>query len=232
MGKRQLDISLEPPIFSQPLQVIVFDCDGVLFDSKEANVRFYSHILDHIGCPPVRPDQHEFIHMYPVKESLRYLLKDEDKYEQAWRYCQKMDFHAFHSYLHQEPGIIELLQLAKASYRVALATNRTVSTHEVLAQFNLDKYFDLVVSALDVQFPKPHPESMERIINTFSVTPREILYVGDSAVDEALALATGVYFAAYKNPRLKAHLHVSHFRDLHALLASERENNHGERPSA
>jgi HAD superfamily hydrolase (TIGR01509 family) len=224
MRKLQLDTNVEPPLFSHPLQAIVFDCDGVLFDSKEANVRFYTHILDHIGCPPVRPDQYEFIHMHPVKESLRYLLADGDHYEQAMAFCQDMDFHAFHRYLRREPGIVEVLQLAKSSYRVALATNRTISTHAVLAQFQLDQYFDMVVSALDVQFPKPHPESMERIMEAFGVTPREVLFIGDSAVDEGLALATGVYFAAYKNPSLKAHLHLNHFEELYAVLDSEKAN--------
>ncbi len=37
------------------LRAIVFDCDGVLFDSKEANVKFYSHILERVGLPPVTP---------------------------------------------------------------------------------------------------------------------------------------------------------------------------------
>lgn len=232
MGKCQAKTSLEPLIFSHPLMAIVFDCDGVLFDSKEANVRYYSHILDHIGHPPLRPEQHEYIHMYPVRESLHYLLPDDGRYEEAWTYTQQMDFSAFHSYLRQEPGLIEVLELAKSSYMVALATNRTVSTHEVLAQFHLDKYFDLVVSALDVQFPKPHPESMERILDTFGIMPRQILYVGDSSVDEALATATGVYFAAYKNPRLKAHLYVSHFNELYAVLSSESQSHKGYPSSA
>lgn len=62
---------------------------------------------------------------------------------------------------------------------------------------------------------------MERIMETFAVLPEQVLYVGDSAVDEALAINTGVYFAAYKNPNLKAHLHLTHFNELHSLLASE-----------
>lgn len=227
MEKPQSRTSAPSVTFSQPLQVIVFDCDGVLFDSKEANVRFYSHILEHLGCPPVNKDQQEYIHMYPVKESLHYLLPDENLYEQAWDFCKDMDYGIFHDYLRREPGLIEVLELAKSSFRIAMATNRTVSTHQVLAKFHLAKYFDLVVSALDVQFPKPHPESMERILNTFRVTPQEVLYVGDSAVDESLALATGVYFAAYKNPGLKAHLHLSHFNELYTVLASEQDKYNG-----
>lgn len=200
------------------LRAIVFDCDGVLFDSKEANVRFYSHILERVGLPPVTPDQEEFIHMYPVRESLRYLMGDGERFQTAWEYLQKIDFRAFNSYLRREPGLLEILTLAKSRYKTALATNRMVSTRELLAHFDIEKFFDLVVSAADVRHPKPHPESMEKILNTFGISPREVLYVGDSAVDEALATATGVFFVAYKNKSLKAHLHVHHFQELHPIL--------------
>lgn len=209
-----------PSLFPAPLKVIAFDCDGVLFDSKEANVLFYSRVLEHLGHAPVRPDQEEFIHMHPVKESLRYLLPADRDFDEAYAYCQGMDFGDLHARLHQEPGLIELLDLAKLNYRVAVATNRTISAREVLEYFHIDHYFDLVVSALDVAYPKPHPASMERILDTFAAEPHQVLYVGDSRVDEELAEATGVYFVAYKNAQLKAHVHIQHFDQLHALLAA------------
>jgi len=214
-------------MFHTPLKVIAFDCDGVLFDSKEANARFYSHIMERIGHRQVSPEQRDYIHMHPVRESLRYLLgDDEEGFQKAWQYCQGIDFRSFNKHLRCEPGLHEILALAKSGYHTALATNRTVSTRDVLSHFDLDKYFDLVVSASDVRFPKPHPESMERILDAFNVTPREILYVGDSTVDEALAGATGVYFAAYKNNSLEAHLYINHFQELYSVLQCEKARNH------
>jgi phosphoglycolate phosphatase len=200
------------------IHVVVFDCDGVLFDSKDANVRFYSHVLEQVGKPPVSGDQEEFIHMHPVKVSLQYLLGNGEQFQSAWAYCQTIDFTAFNAYLAQEPGLVELLEGLKLSHRVAMATNRTVSTRQVLAHFGLDRYFDLVVSASDVEHPKPHPDCMNKILNAFEATPSQVLYVGDSSVDEELAVRTGVYFAAYKNPNLRAHLHIDHFRELHTVL--------------
>jgi len=204
------------------LQVIVFDCDGVLFDSKEANHLFYNHILAYVDQPPVRPDQREYIHMHPVRESLGFLLGDGPCFERAWAYAQQIDFSEFNTHLRCEPGLVETLERIKVTFKTALATNRTVSTHELLRHYHLDKYFDLVVSASDVQFPKPHPETMERILTSFDVSAAEVLFIGDSTVDEALAKATGVIFAAYKNPKLKAHLHIDHFHQLGALLSAPR----------
>ncbi len=208
-----------------PIKVVAFDCDGVLFDSKDANIRFYNHILEYVGYPSLLPEHHEFIHMHPVRKSLEHLLKEETAFERAWDYCQRIDFHEFNRYLRCEPGLIDILEGAKESYGIAMATNRTVSTRDVLVYFDLEKYFDLVVSASDVSCPKPHPESMERILEFFGASPEEVLYVGDSLVDEGLASSSGVYFAAYKNHALKAHIHLSHFHELLPVLFPEGPEN-------
>jgi phosphoglycolate phosphatase len=221
MGPAATEPGNEHQRCSRSFEVIAFDCDGVLFDSKEANVCFYSHILEHIGRPPIRPEQHEYIHMHPVRESLRYLVGEGQAFDEAWRYTQGIDFTQFNACLRPEPGLVEFLEQLQTCYHTALATNRTVSTRQVLAYFQIEKYFDLVVSASDVRCPKPHPEIMERIMATFKVSPIKILFVGDSAVDEAFAMATGVFFVAYKNANLHAHLHISHFRELQPLLFSK-----------
>jgi HAD superfamily hydrolase (TIGR01509 family) len=201
------------------LRVVALDCDGVLFDSREANIQFYSHVMEKVGGPPVREDQVEFIHMHPARESLLYLTGGEgDDFDRAMEYLKTVDFGPFNGCLRCEPGLVAFLQLAGKHFRIALATNRSVSTVELLQQFDLRHYFDLVVSASDVCNPKPHPEIMERILTEFAVLPEHVLYIGDSKVDEELALATGVHFVSYKNPSLKAGLHISHFRDLNCLF--------------
>jgi HAD superfamily hydrolase (TIGR01509 family) len=207
-----------PARHAQQVKVVAFDCDGVLFDSKEANVRFYDHVLAHVGRPPVRPDQRQYIHMHTVAESLRHLLGEGESLSVAMDYCQRIDFHEFNRYLQCEPGLVEILEWAKHRFHVALATNRTISTRDVLEYFDLDRYFDLVVSAADVEHPKPHPGVMDRILTTFAVSPQEVVYVGDSAVDEQLASATGVRFVAYKNPELDADYHITHFHQLFSIL--------------
>ena len=201
------------------LKVIVLDCDGVLFDSREANTRFYSHIMARVGRPPVRVDQQEYIHMYPVRESLLYLTGGEGAdFDRALGYLKTIDFSAFNGHLTCEPGLVPFLKLASTHFRTALATNRTVSTLELLQHYELAEYFHLVVSAADVAHPKPHPETMEKIFAVFEARPENVLYIGDSKVDEALAKATGVHFVGYKNPSLEAELHIGHFNELRGLF--------------
>ncbi len=220
MNKKNDDGALEAFVTKvRDLRVIALDCDGVLFDSREANIHFYSHIMETIGRPPIGADQHEFIHMHPVRESLVYLTGGEgEDFDRAFSYFKTIDFLPFNDYLRCEPGLVSFLKLARRHFLIALATNRTVSTLELLRQFNLREYFDLVVCASDVRNPKPHPEIMERIFAEFAVAPRHVLYIGDSTVDEALALATGIHFISYKNPSLKAELHINHFEELNCLF--------------
>uniref|UniRef100_A0A832A8R7 phosphoglycolate phosphatase n=1 Tax=Desulfacinum infernum TaxID=35837 RepID=A0A832A8R7_9BACT len=216
-----------PPLFAPGLPaVVVFDCDGVLFDSREANIRFYNHVMERFGRPPLRTDQVDYIHMHSARESLEYLLGSGPDMEAAWAYCQNLDFRIFNRYLRKEPGLDALLHYLKPRCRIALATNRTVSTRDLLASFHLDDAFDLVVTAADVARPKPHPESMEKILKAFRTVPHHVLFVGDSQVDALLAQETGVVFAAYKNPSLRAHIHVPSFAALQVILAGSLDAAH------
>jgi phosphoglycolate phosphatase-like HAD superfamily hydrolase len=69
----------------------------------------------------------------------------------------------------------------------------------IMERFGLWPYFDLVITILDVQKPKPHPESIEKIMETFRVERRETVFVGDSEIDKQTADSAGVRFVSYQN---------------------------------
>ena len=86
----------------------------------------------------------------------------------------------------------------------AISTSRSTNMKPIMERFELGPHFDLVVTALDVQNPKPHPESIEKIIQTFSLKKEEIVFVGDSEIDRQAAGSAGVKFIAYKNKEIAA----------------------------
>ena len=53
------------------IKLVAFDCDGVLFDSQQANIAFYNAILAHFDRPPLSPEAVDYIHSHTVWESLR-----------------------------------------------------------------------------------------------------------------------------------------------------------------
>ena len=203
---------------SKNIKVVIFDCDGVLFDSRQANINYYNHLLNHFGLPPMKESQVEYIHMHTVEESIAFLFKGTPYLEQALSYQKKMDFIPFVQDMVMEEGLKELLGMLKPKFHLAMATNRSNTISEVIKQHGLEGFFDMVVSSLDVSRPKPHPESIEKILHHFKVSPAQAIYVGDSLIDQQTAAASGVIFIAYKNKKLKADYHASRLMDIATIL--------------
>jgi phosphoglycolate phosphatase-like HAD superfamily hydrolase len=88
----------------------------------------------------------------------------------------------------------------------------------VLVEHGLEGYFDLVVTAGDVPYPKPHPAPLFKILEHFGIRPSGLIYVGDSKLDELSAKAAGVPLVAYNNRSLSADYHVSSLKELESLF--------------
>jgi len=193
------------------LKLVGFDCDGVLFDSRQANIVFYNDILERFGFPPMAPLEVDYVHSHTFRESIEYLFRESPVLEEALDFCRTIDYQRFIPMMVEEPHLREFLGFLRPRFYTALATNRTTTTHAVLQYHRLADQFDLVVSALDVTRPKPHPDSLWRILAYFKLAPEEVIYIGDSKVDEEFAHNAGVPLVAYRNPHLKADFHLDSF---------------------
>ncbi len=202
------------------LRLIAFDCDGVLFDSREANIAFYNAILARFGRPAMDPDAVDYVHSHTFRESLEYLFRGDDNLAEVLAFSRTLDYRPFIPMMVEAPYLREFLTFLRPRFFTALATNRTTTTHPVLRYHGLENQFDLVVSALDVTHPKPHPESFWRILKHFRVQPHEAIYIGDSRVDEEFARNAGVPLVAYRNPSLQAAYHLESFAQGPALIQS------------
>jgi phosphoglycolate phosphatase len=211
-----------PLNFLTPIQVIIFDCDGVLFDSRKANQFFYNHLLATFGRPSLTEKDLNYVHMHTVTESVDYLFGDEPVRARVHTYRQTLDYTPFIQKMDMEPGVIEFLNFIRPWAKTAISTNRTNTIGQVLELFALNPYFDLVVSALDVHRPKPDPESIHKIMTRFKADPEHCLFIGDSEVDAQTALNAGIPLVAYKNADLAADLYVQGFEELSDYLKQSR----------
>jgi phosphoglycolate phosphatase len=198
--------------------VIIYDCDGVLIDSRESNRAFYNHILERFGLPPLTEPQLEVVHVSTAQGAINYLFQDRVDLEAAQAYQRQINNAPFLALLRLEPHIREVLTRIRTRHPTAIATNRGKSLPLVLDKLGLAHLFDLTVSAYDVTRPKPHPECLEKILAHFRVEPGTALYIGDAALDQQVAAAAQVPFAAYKNPHLQARYHLQDHLDLLPLL--------------
>lgn len=201
------------------IQVVAFDCDGVMFDTQKSNMAFYNQILNHFGKPGMTPEQFAIVHMHAVRESLKHLFPDERERLAADAYRQQMDYTRFIEEMQIEPDLKSLLNALKPRYKTVVASNRTDTMDAVLTMHRLEQLFDLVVCAKDVERPKPHPDLLLSVLNHFHLKPFEAVYIGDSTVDEQAAQAAGMTLIAYNNRTLSTPYHITHLNELGAVLA-------------
>lgn len=206
------------------VQAVIFDCDGVMFDSKAANAAYYNQLLARFNLPLLTVDELEFVHMHTVQQSVEYMLTRRGG--EGGRYLSGvsesltfLNYADFLGYLKIEPYLKEVLHYLRPHYRTAISTNRTTTMPMLLERFELAASFDLVVTALDVEHPKPHPESLWKILEAFKLKPHEVVYVGDSIVDQQAAQAANVTLIAYCNPELEAFYHIESLIELKNILS-------------
>lgn len=200
------------------LQLVVFDCDGVMFDSLAANKAYYNDILAHFGHPPMDTEALRYVHVQNVVDSVRFIFRHYPAdYEAAESYRRTLDYTPYLKFMRMEPDLPEFLLFLKPAYRTAISTNRSTTMPTILQIFGLAPYFDKVVTAMDVANSKPHPEALHQILDHFGLTADEAIYIGDSLVDLDHARAVGMRIIAFKNPELAADFHVSSFMEIPRL---------------
>lgn len=202
-------------------QLVIFDCDGVMFDSKQANVAFYNQIKSHVGLPPMTESEIEFVHMGTLVGSIKHVVPDENLQEKAFQHWRELDYSSFFDLMIMAPGLEDLLSFLKGRYKTAVATNRSDTIGPLLDRFQLTPYFDLVVSSLDVQNAKPDPEQLFLILNRLGIEREKAIFIGDSPNDAQAAARAKVPFIAYQSPNIQADYHIRHFDQVTGIIAGD-----------
>jgi len=217
---------MKRPPENRKIQCVIYDCDGVLFDSLEANRKLYNDLALSVGRSPLEDKEVNYAHSHTVLESIHFIFRhDEVSEKKALELLKGVDFRDYIVYLKMEPHLLEALShLKEEGIRRAINTNRTTSMPHIMKRFHLEPFFDMVVTALDVKHPKPHPESIEKILTALNVGKEETLFVGDSEVDRQTAESCGVRFIAYKNREIAEDIFIHDHLELMEHIPSGRMN--------
>ncbi len=198
------------------LKLVIFDCDGVMFDSKHANIEYYNHLLDQFGYPPMDSDEVDFVHMHNVNESVAHIFRHYPGQilDKIHDYRQQIGYTPFLKYMTIEKDLVEFLNQIQNSYHLAISTNRTDTMGLILEIFHLKKYFGKVMTASNAAKPKPAPDALLEILSHFGCTVDEAIYIGDSIIDQQHAQACGMKLIGFKSPDLQAEYHVNSFMEI------------------
>lgn len=107
------------------------------------------------------------------------------------------------------PGVDEMLKQLHGRYPMAVVSARDEhGTMAFLAQYDLVKYFDVVVTGLSAPHTKPYPDPILLAAQKMSVLPENCLMIGDTTVDmragkSAGAQTVGVLCGFGEEPELR-----------------------------
>ncbi|MDR1856530.1 MAG: HAD family hydrolase [Desulfovibrio sp.] len=228
------------PAFPQGMQGVIFDCDGVLIESRQANEAYYNRILAHLGLPPMTASQESHSFMATVGQTLKAILPPE-LHPRIPEAARAVDYvRDILPLLSLQPGLLSFLDfLRDNSVRMAVHTNRGHAGMQcVLDFFALAGYFDQIVTAQSAP-PKPSPEGTADICARWGLEPRQVCYLGDSPVDRQTARGAGVVFVAFNAGSLEGDIQVPDFPALRRILEAPfpasgsalRHGGHPERPA-
>lgn len=179
---------------------VIYDCDGVLFDSHRANLAYYNKVLGKFGEPEVSGKEPEKMHLCHTA-STPVVLKElicPTQFEEAMTYAAALDYREFIPFMTPEKDMVESLQTISQNLPLAVATNRGYSMMTVLEQFGLKEYFSSVVTSKDVPRPKPYPDMLFKAMEALGCSSSEVIFVGDSVLDQKAAEDANVRFVSYK----------------------------------
>jgi beta-phosphoglucomutase len=179
------------------IKAVIFDWDGTLADTRKAVVQSFQKVLGEDGCRV----SNEFIEKRigigtnkTIIEAFRecHMRLDVSTLEKLAN--EKIRIHANLDHIvNLFDGVTELLEELQGKTKIALATmsNRKV-VDKLLPAKRVRDYFDVVVTADDVDKPKPDPEVFLVAAERLGVKPEDCVVVEDSVFGVRAAKAAGM----------------------------------------
>ena len=184
------------------IDLLIFDCDGVLIDSEPVASRTLAEALQRAGIPVSASEAHHLFTGYSEKEIRRmcaskFGLEDADRVFSEWH---GEIYQAFARSLRPMPGMEPLIWTLPQ--RKCVASNSSIERlQKSLGLFDLWRAFaPHVFSAEMVTRPKPAPDLFLHCARHFSVEPSRCLVVDDSPHGIIGAVAAGMQAIGFVDP--------------------------------
>jgi phosphoglycolate phosphatase len=219
-------------------KAIAFDLDGTLIDTAPDLARAVNRMLADLGRPEHPVEKVSTWIGDGVARLIKRALTDspEDEPDAVLFDKAHARFHAHYlagvcEHSAPYPDVVEALRQLKAQgLRFACVTNKLAAfTEPLLAELDLDHYFDLVLSGDSLPRKKPDPLPLAHMCDRFGIAPTAAILVGDSLNDLRAARAAGmpvilVRYGYNQGVDLGAHdpdAMIESFRELIPMLAQQ-----------
>jgi HAD superfamily hydrolase (TIGR01509 family) len=205
------------------LKAIIFDIDGVLLDSFEANLKFYQDLMIKAGYRPPTREEFPAIFHFSMMDAIKSLTKSdsEEEIKRIWELGRSREVGYGLDLLTTPEGIEEVLEQLNKDYKLGIVTSRVrESVYEFPKLAKLEKYFKVAVSYQDTTKHKPDPEPLLLAAHKLGVKPEECVYIGDVENDITAARSAGMKVVIYsQNQFNKADASTPLFTELPQMIS-------------
>lgn len=186
------------------IKAVIFDIDGVLIDSLEANLKFFRQVLK-IGGYSMLPTKKLYKSLFhlPIAQSFKVFANTQDTKE-IKRLMKLVDDN---THLRTPFDITlnsrKVLALLAKKYPLALVTARIESGLNHYFQVAKTRHlFKVHVHHGHYKNAKPHPEPLLIACKRLKVKPVQAVYIGDARTDIEAAKAAGMKVILFPKRRI------------------------------
>jgi HAD superfamily hydrolase (TIGR01549 family) len=174
---------------NKSLQGVLFDWDGTLVDSYEADSAAFLAMFKEMGIPwgLEELDRHYSPNWYRVYRAAKLPRARWDDADRAWR----------RQYAKHSPQLIAgarqvLVRLGRVHHLGLVTSGDRDRVTRQLRDFRLTQLFGARVCSGDTPEKKPHPAPLRLALQKLRLEPAACVYVGDSPEDLQMAKSAGV----------------------------------------
>jgi HAD superfamily hydrolase (TIGR01509 family) len=176
-------------IAQSPLHAVLFDWDGTLLNSYQADLRAYLSMFNALGIKWTERDlaRHyspNWLRVYRAAQLPRTKWLDADR---LWNRAYKLE---------SPPllvGARRVVHLLSGKYDLGIVTSgNRQRVRRQLRKLDLASYFSACVCSEDAAKRKPHPAPLLLALKRLRRAPEDCVYIGDTAEDIEMAHRAGV----------------------------------------
>lgn len=175
-------------------ELIVFDFDGTLFDTKKDIAAALNYALNSQGLPALSEDEiwkmtgdgtptlveRALSKMHP--EAYEVVLSKTIEYYNA----------NFSVYTTPIQGVKVFLDGTQDIAKAIVSNKYRFLIEKVLTIHSFTQYFKAIIGKEDMKKPKPDPYVMVQLLRDLNIQPEKAIYIGDSAIDVLFAHNAGI----------------------------------------
>jgi len=186
------------------LKGIIFDGDGVLFDTENLHViawksflPFYKiNLTDEDFKEGIGVDDRIFLKKLKEKGKIPENLKIEELIKKKSKELQKILDNAD---IKISEKVKKILEYSKGKFKIAIASNSEKNfVLKVIEKINISHFFDIILTRNDVLNPKPFPDIYKLASEKLGIPPENLIAFEDSETGIISAKSSGIFCVAVK----------------------------------